>query len=90
MKILIKRRFFGDTYTIGTMYIDGVRFCDTLEDKNRDINHNGVFDGEEKKVMTEQAIPFGPYEVVCSMSHRFYREPPRMLAVPESGVRPTP
>lgn len=64
------------------MYIDGVRFCDTLEDKNRDINHNGVFDGEEKKVMHETAIPFGTYEVVVNMSPRFKRELPRLLAVP--------
>ena len=29
MKLTLKRRYFAETYTIGTLFIDGVRFCDT-------------------------------------------------------------
>ena len=51
MKLQLKRRFFGETYTIGTLFIDGVRFCDTLEDANLDKNHNGQFYNGETKVL---------------------------------------
>lgn len=67
MKLTLKRRFFGEKYTIGTLYVDGVKFCDTLEDKNRDVNQNGKFDGNEKKVMHETAIPFGTYDVTIDV-----------------------
>lgn len=82
MEILVKRRYFADTYTIGTMYINGERFCDTLEDKNRDDNHNGKFDNGEKKIMNETAIPFGKYDVIVNYSPRFKRELARLLNVP--------
>ena len=58
MKLTLKRRYFAETYTIGTLFIDGVRFCDTLEDKNRDDNRNGKFDNGEQKVKNETAKPF--------------------------------
>lgn len=82
MKLQLKRRFFGETYTIGTLFIDGVRFCDTLEDTNRDKNHNGRFDGDERKVKDHTAIPFGTYNVVVIRSPKFGRELPRLLDVP--------
>lgn len=82
MKLTLKRRFFADTYTIGTLSIDGVRFCDTLEDRNRDLNRNGRFDNGEKKVYGETCIPFGTYDVIVTMSPRFKRELPRLLNVP--------
>ncbi|MEZ3441532.1 DUF5675 family protein [Alistipes sp.] len=82
MQLHLKRRFLADTYTIGTLSIDGVRFCDTLEDTVRDLNKNGIFDGAEKKVMHETAIPYGTYDVVVNVSPRFGRELPRLLDVP--------
>ena len=82
MKIQVKRRFFGEEYTIGTMSINGKRFCDTLEDKNRDINHNGKFDNGESKVYGETCIPFGTYDVIVTMSPKFKRELPKLLNVP--------
>ena len=50
MKLKLERKYFKDTYTIGNLYIDGKYFCDTLEDKNRDVNKNGKFDNGETKV----------------------------------------
>lgn len=83
MKLTLKRRFRGDKYTIGTLYVDGERFCDTLEDVDRDINRNGVFDGDEEKRPGTTAIPNGTYEVIVNMSPRFRRELPRLLDVPD-------
>ena len=83
MKMLLKRRFLGDNYTIGTLFINGERFCDTLEDKNRDVNRNGKFDGKEKKVQGETCIPYGTYKVTLNLSPRFKRPLPRLMDVPD-------
>ena len=50
MKLKLKRIALNKDYTIGKLYIDDVYFCDTLEDTVRDLNKNGKFDGNEKKV----------------------------------------
>ena len=71
----------GESYTIGSLSIDGKKFCDTLEDRVRDLNKNGVFDGDEKKVCGETAIPYGTYDVVVDYSPKFKRELPRLQNV---------
>lgn len=71
----------GESYTIGSLSIDGKKFCDTLEDRVRDLNKNGVFDGDEKKVYAETAIPYGTYNVVVDYSPKFKRELPRLQNV---------
>ena len=76
------REQFKDTQTVGKLYLNGVYFCDTLEDKNRDLNKNGIFDGAEKKVYSETCIPFGQYKVIINQSPRFKRLMPRLLNVP--------
>ena len=83
MEIKVKRITPIDyPYTIGKMYIDGKYFCDTLEDRVRDLNKNGKFDNGEVKVAGETAIPYGRYQVVVTMSPKFKRELPRLLNVP--------
>jgi hypothetical protein len=37
MKLTLKRIAKKDTYTVGKLYIDGVYFCDTIEDKDRGL-----------------------------------------------------
>lgn len=81
MKLELTRIALHDTYTIGKLYVDGVYFCDTLEDKVRDINKNGIFDNGETKVQGKTAIPYGKYEVVWAYSPRFKRYTPRLLNV---------
>ena len=76
------RTQFKDTQTVGKLYLNGVYFCDTLEDKNRDLNKNGIFDGDEKKVYAQTCIPFGQYKVIINQSPRFKRLMPRLLNVP--------
>lgn len=75
-KLLLKRVAYRDTYTIGKLYLDGVYFCDTLEDKVRDLS-------KEAKVPGQTAIPAGSYKVVVTASPRFKRLLPRLLNVPQ-------
>ena len=83
MKLTVQRRFRAPKYTIGTMFIDGVRFCDTLEDTDRDLNRNGSLnDPGEGKIKHETAIPYGTYKVVLNRSPRFGRDLPRLVDVP--------
>jgi hypothetical protein len=86
MELTLKRKYLKDTYTIGHLYINGKRFCDTLEDKVRDLT-------KEQKVQGKTAIPYGRYEVTLDVTspkfskYEFYRETcggklPRLLNVP--------
>lgn len=74
MKIVVDRRYPKSNYTIGLLYIDGRYFCDTLEDKVRDLNKNGKFDNGEKKVYGQTAIPYGNYEVKMTYSPKFSKK----------------
>jgi hypothetical protein len=66
----------------GKLYIDGVYFGETLEDKDRYLESGGV------KVHGDTAIPRGVYGVVLSQSQRFGRVMPEVLEVPQfTGVR---
>lgn len=74
MKLKLHRIFFSD-YTIGKLYINDEYFCDTLEDKVRDLT-------KETKVFGQTAIPFGTYQIQVSRSPKFGRDLPRLLNVP--------
>lgn len=59
MKLRLKRIFKGEKYTIGKLYVNNIYFCDTLEDKVRDLT-------KEPKVYGQTAIPAGVYEINMS------------------------
>lgn len=81
MKIEVERLYRKPNYTIGKMYVDGVYFCDTLEDKVRDLFN-------EDKVPAQTAIPAGVYQIDFTMSARLKRELPILLNVPFfEGIR---
>lgn len=81
MKLELNRIAKKPLYTIGRLFVDGKYFCDTLEDRCRDLD-------KEEKVMHETAIPTGTYEVVVNVSARFERKLPLLLDVPYfSGIR---
>lgn len=82
MKLLLERKYLKEDYCIGRLYINGNFFCNTLEDKVRDINKNGTFDCGEFKISGHTAIPYGEYEVIVNYSPKFKRELPRLLNVP--------
>lgn len=83
MELRVKRKFFGENYTIGELLIDGEYFCDTLEDTVRPFGKNG-----EGKIAGQTAIPIGTYRVAMTYSQRFKRVLPQVLNVPFfEGIR---
>lgn len=89
MLLELKRIAFKPAYTVGKLYIDGVYFCDTLEDYNRDLNKDGdLNDKGETKVFGETAIPYGTFTIIMNESQRFKRKMPLLLDVPHfAGIR---
>lgn len=75
MKLELKRIARRDTYTIGRLYIDGVYFCDTCEDKDRGLKADMPLDQIKSiKVAGETAIPEGEYGITLNVkSPRFSR-----------------
>lgn len=64
MKILVDRKWKKEAYTIGRLYIDGVLFCNTLEDKDRGLKQtDSLATIQSKKVYGETAIPTGTYNI---------------------------
>ena len=62
MKVRIKRQYKKDTYTIGNLYINGVWFCNTLEDRDRGLKQSMKTEEILKiKIPSETAIPTGTY-----------------------------
>lgn len=76
IQLRLKRIAYRDTYTVGKLYIDGMYFCDTIEDKVRELN------SIKDKVYAETAIPKGTYKVILNVSPKFKRLLPRLLDVP--------
>lgn len=62
MKLKILRKYKKNDYTIGKLFIDNIYFCDTLEDKDRNLNYK-MSESEIKKIKVygSSAIPTGEY-----------------------------
>lgn len=79
MKITLKRKFYGKTYTIGDLLIDGNFFCNTIEDKVRSLplacpnTSIGIACKCKGKVYAQTAIPAGIYKVTMEYSPKFKR-----------------
>ena len=93
MELILKRIAKRETYTIGRLYIDGVYFCDTLEDRDRGLKQSlPASVNRAKKVAGATAIPVGRYQVTLKMqSQRFKNKKqyefcdgylPRLINVP--------
>lgn len=73
MELTLKRIALRDTYTIGKLYINNEYFCDTCEDKVRDINKDGdLYDIGECKISSLTAIPYGKYEITLKVQSPKY------------------
>jgi hypothetical protein len=82
VNLLLERFYIGPKYTVGRLAVDGMYFCDTLEDVVRDLNQDGDLDDPgEGKIPGYTAIPFGRYRVILKRSPKFKRELPRILDV---------
>ncbi|GAB6013392.1 DUF5675 family protein, partial [Viscerimonas tarda] len=88
MKLLLKRKFKGEIYTIGDLFIDGKFFCNTIEDKVRPLptscpnTPKGIACKCKEKVYAQTAIPAGVYKVTMELSPKFGRVLPRLHNVP--------
>lgn len=79
MKLQVKRKWRTEDSTIGEFWINGTKFCYTLEDT---VREPGV------KVKGQTAIPEGTYKVIIDKSARFNRLMPHILDVPMfEGIR---
>ena len=85
MNLILKRKYFGDTFTVGKLYKDDQYIGYTLEDKVREVTGESV---ETWKQFGNTAIPVGTYKVLITMSNRFKMKLPQLLDVPGfAGVR---
>lgn len=73
MELKLIRKYLKDDYTIGHLYVNGEMFCDSLEDKVRDLNKDGdLNDANEQKMYGKTAIPYGRYEVTLKVQSPKY------------------
>lgn len=94
MKLTLRRIAKKDTYTVGKLYIDGVYFCDTIEDKDRGLyQKQDIQELRKIKVPSKTAIPTGIYKISLNIvspkysTKKIYQEickgkVPRLLNVP--------
>lgn len=79
MKLILNRIFLSKEATVGELFVNDKKQCNTLEDIVRP-------DGE--KVYGKTAIPTGTYEIKLTNSPRFKKVLPEILNVPNfAGVR---
>ena len=73
MELILKRIARRDTYTIGRLYIDGERFCDTIEDTDRGLRQDLPLSvNQAKKRRGVTAIPVGRYRVTLGVKSPKY------------------
>ena len=89
MNLKLVRIAFKDTYTIGKLYVDGVYFSNTIEDKDRGLDDSmTVREILNKKVKGETAIPTGHYNIEITYSPKYKRMMPLLIGVKGfSGIR---
>nr|DAH00817.1 MAG TPA: Protein of unknown function (DUF2778) [Crassvirales sp.] len=73
MELLLTRTAKEPDYTIGKLYINGVYFCDTLEDTDRGLKSTmALGDIQTKKIYGKTAIPTGTYSIdIDTVSPKF-------------------
>lgn len=73
MELTLSRRYNTTTYTIGSLMVNGTYYCDTLEDRNRNLSSTMSLDEINKiKVKGETAIPYGKYKVTLGVKSPKY------------------
>lgn len=85
MKLILKRITFTEKYTEGTLYVNNILFCHTIEDKVR--AKAGMWK-RIFKIKAQTAIPYGTYPVLVTWSPRFKRQLTGVFNVPDFvGIR---
>jgi hypothetical protein len=86
MNLKLVRKYRKETYTIGKLYVDGVYFCDVIEDKDRGLDDTMFLaDIMVKKKYGETAIPYGTYKVEINYSPKYKRLMPQIMNVKGFG-----
>ena len=87
MELKVIRKAKKSEYTIGRMYINGVYFCDTLEDCDRSLTQDmSLEEIKAKKVYGKTAIPTGTYEIDMNTISPKFKD--RSWAKPYGGKIP--
>ena len=82
MKIKLVREVFTDKSTIGSLYVNDVFFCYTLEDKDRGLDQSqSLIMIQAKKLFGITAIPYGNYPLIVNKSPKFGRLLPRLQGI---------
>ena len=69
MKLTVERKWPKATYTIGRLYIDGIYYCNTLEDKDRGLKQGDpLLYIQKRKIAGETAIPKGTYGLAMNVT----------------------
>lgn len=64
MKLMIDRAWKQPTYTISRLFVNGKRFYEALEDRDRGLKQSDPLSViKAKKIISETAIPSGTYNV---------------------------
>jgi len=89
MTLKLVRKYRKEKYTIGKLYVDGVYFCDVIEDRDRGLEDTmGLAEIMSKKRYGETAIPYGTYKVEITYSPKYKRMMPEVKNVKGfSGIR---
>ena len=89
MKIELHRKWRKKEYSIGILYVNGQRICETLEDEDRGLQAGDSIESiKVRKVKGETAIPIGTYQVTWTYSPRFKKMLPLLNGVPGyEGIR---
>lgn len=84
MELKLIRKAKKETYTIGDLYVDDVKICNTLEDKDRGLKQTMFLDEIKKiKIHSETAIPTGIYTInMNTISPKYGKIMPRLEKVP--------
>lgn len=68
MRLTVIRKFKGQNYTIGNLYINDKYFCDTLEDIDRGLKDSMTPEEITSiKIKGDTCIPTGTYKVVMNV-----------------------
>jgi len=82
MKLKVVRETKNDLSTIGSLFINDVFFCYTLEDKDRGLKQSdSLLFIQAKKIFGLTAIPSGFYKLTVNQSPKFKRMLPRILEI---------
>lgn len=68
MKLILKRIYTCNRYTIGHLYVDDLYVCDTLEDCDRGLDSNMPLSTIlNTKIKDQTAIPIGTYNILMNV-----------------------